>query len=177
MGQTLQSSNDFSMPYRYRKNYSRSYGAQSEYATSTATAQRSYGYGSGNGYYMHTSSALAPDYEDDYEESIQPQQKERKKAQQKHLYLVQYIPVILITFVLGMALVLQSAYIANLGYQVSHSKTELKNTLSENEKLKRSIASMGELNGVEAVAMYQMGMHRPGANEIIYLAAIPADGE
>lgn len=126
---------------------------------------------------MHTSSALAPDYSYDYEESVQPQQKEQKKVQQKHLFLVQYIPVILISFILGMALVVQAAYIENLGYQVSHAKSELKTTQAENEKLKRSIASMGELNNVEAVAMYQMGMHRPANGEIIYLEAISAENQ
>lgn len=121
---------------------------------------------------MHTSSAVAPDYYD-YEEVAEPQKKVQNKPAQKHAFLLQYIPVIALAFALGMALVSQYAYIENLGYQVSHAKTELKATQAENEKLKRQIASMGELNGVENIAVSEMGMHRPSGNEVIYLAAIP----
>ncbi len=119
-----------------------------------------------SGYYMHTANAVARDYI--YEE--EPQKKVQKKTVVKRpTNLARQVSTLLIVFFLGMSLVVQYAYIQNLGYEVSQAKTELKNVQEQNEKMKKQIAALGELQNVEAVAIYNMGMHKPESGEIIYL--------
>ena len=96
--------------------------------------------------------------------------KKEKKA--KHPALAQHISTLFVVFLLGMALVVQYTYIQNLGYQISQSKNELKTVQDENEKIKKQIAAMGELQNVENIAVNNMGMHKPNEWEIIYLPQI-----
>ena len=79
------------------------------------------------------------------------------------------VSLMLAVFLLGMVLVVQYAYIQNLGYEVNQAKTELKTVQEQNEKMKKQIATLGELQNVEAVAINNMGMHKPESWEIIYL--------
>lgn len=121
-------------------------------------------------YYMPTANAVAHEYQ--YE--TEPQkvlQKTKKNSGKRRATLAQYIPTLLVVFLLAIALVGQYAYIQNLGYQVTQSKEELKTIQGQNEKLKKQIAALGELQTVEAVAINNMGMRKPTANEIIYLPA------
>ena len=132
-----------------------------------------------SGYYMYSANAVARDYI--YEEEPQ-KQVQRKTVVKRRPALAQHISTLLVVFLLGMSLVVQYAYIQNLGFEVSQAKTELKAVQEENEKIKKQIAALGELQNVEAVAVYNMGMHKPTAGEVIYLppvssAAAEAEGE
>ena len=120
------------------------------------------------GYYMYTANAVAHEYQ--YEEEIQqPAQKTHRKSVKSRPVLAQHISTLLVVFLMGLVLVGQYAYIQNLGYQVSQSKAELKAVQDQNEKIKKQIAAMGDLQNVEAVAVNNMGMHKPAEWEIIYL--------
>ena len=132
-----------------------------------------------SGYYMYSANAVARDYI--YEEEPQ-KQVQKKIVVKRRPALAQHISTLLVVFLLGMSLVVQYAYIQNLGFEVSQAKTELKAVQEENEKIKKQIAALGELQNVEAVAVYNMGMHKPEAGEVIYLpqvtpAAAEAEGE
>ena len=118
------------------------------------------------GYYMYTANAVARDYI--YEEAPQKQMKQKTTVKRQPA-LAQHISTLLVVFLLAMVLVAQYAYIQNLGYEVSQAKTELKVVQEQNEKMKKQIASLGELQNVEAVAVNNMGMHKPDSWEIIYL--------
>ncbi len=119
-----------------------------------------------SGYYMHTANAVARDYV--YEEETQKQV--QKKTVVKHRpTLRRNVSTLLIVFLLGMSLVVQYAYIQNLGIEVSQTKSELKAVQESNEKMRKQIAALGELQNVEAIAIYNMGMHKPETGEIIYL--------
>lgn len=120
-----------------------------------------------SGYYMYTANAVARDYQ--YEEELQPAKKVQKPKVKSRPALAQHISTIFIVFLLGMALVGEYTVMQNLGYQVSQSKTELKAVLDQNEKIKKQIAAMGELQNIEAIAINNMGMHKPNEWEIIYL--------
>ncbi len=120
-----------------------------------------------SGYYMYTANAVARDYQ--YEEEQQPVQKVKKTKVKSRPALTQHISTVFIVFLLGLALVGQYTIVQSLGYQVSQSKTELKTVQDQNEKIKKQIAAMGELQNVEAVAINNMGMHKPNEWEIIYL--------
>lgn len=132
-----------------------------------------------SGYYMYSANAVARDYS--YEEEPQ-RQAHKKTVVKRRPVLAQHISTLLVVFLLGMSLVVQYAYIQNLGIEVSQTKTELKTVQEENEKMKKQIAALGELQNVEAVAVYNMGMHKPEAGEVIYLPqltqpAAESDGE
>ena len=118
-------------------------------------------------YYMYTSNAVVQDYS--YEEE---RQAEKKKNKKKPMVWGQYIPTVFVVFLMAIVLVAQYAYIQNLGYQVSKEKTELKATLEQNEKVKKQIATKGELQAVEVIAVNQLGMHKPTNDEIVYLPKI-----
>jgi len=120
-----------------------------------------------SGYYMYTANAVARDYQ--YEEELQPAKKVQKAKVKSRPALAQHISTIFIVFLLGMALVGEYTVVQNLGYQVSQSKSELKGVLDQNEKLKKQIATMSELQNIEAIAINNMGMHKPNDWEIIYL--------
>jgi len=123
-----------------------------------------------SGYYMSTSNAVARDYW--YEEEAKPAVKKvRKPKNHNKVVLLHHVTTLLIVFLLGMALVGEYAYIQNLGYQVSQSRNELKTLQEQNEKIKKQIAMMGDLQTVEAIAINNMGMHKPEDWEIIYLPA------
>lgn len=123
---------------------------------------------SSSGYYMHTANAVARDYQ--YEEELQPVvQKIHKQKRKTTPALAQHISTLFVVFLLGIVLVGQYAYIQNLGYQVSQTKSELKTIQDQNEKIKKQIASMGELQTVEVSAINNMGMHKPENWEVIYL--------
>lgn len=115
-------------------------------------------------YYMYTANAVDRDYI--YEESVK---KPTSNQTKRRPLLTQHISTLLIVFLLGMILVVQYAYIQNLGYEVSQAKAELKTVQEQNEKIKKQIATMGELQRVEAVAVYNMGMHKPDETDIIFL--------
>lgn len=120
-----------------------------------------------SGYYMYTANAVAREYQ--YEEEQRPVQKVKKTKVKRSPVLAQHISTVFIVFLLGLALVGQYTIVQSLGYQVSQSKTELKTVQEQNEKIKKQIAAMGELQNVEAVAINNMGMHKPNEWEIIYL--------
>lgn len=120
------------------------------------------------GYYMYTANAVAHDYQYE-EESQHSAQKTHRKSVKSRPVLAQHISTLLVVFLMGLVLVGQYAYIQNLGYQVSQSKAELKAVQDQNEKIKKQIAAMGDLQNVEAVAVNNMGMHKPAEWEIIYL--------
>ena len=119
-----------------------------------------------SGYYMYTANAVARDYI--YEEEPQ-KQVQKKTSVKRRPVLSHHISTLLAVFLLGMVLVVQYAYIQNLGYEVNQAKTELKTVQEQNEKMKKQIATLGELQNVEAVAINNMGMHKPESWEIIYL--------
>lgn len=147
-------------------NYTQRNSLQGTYHRETYSSHRKQYQELSSGYYMHTANAVARDYI--YEE--EPQKQIQKKTTVKtRSVLAQHISTLLVVFLLGMVLVVQYAYIQNLGYEVSQTKTELKAVQEENEKIKKQIAAMGELQHVEAVAVNNMGMHKPDGTEIIYL--------
>ena len=150
-------------------NYAQRNSAQSTRHKETYNSQRKQYQNVSQNYYMYTANAVARDYR--YEEEVmRPAQKKKKKA--KHPALAQHISTLFVVFLLGMALVVQYTYIQNLGYQISQSKNELKTVQDENEKIKKQIAAMGELQNVENIAVNNMGMHKPNEWEIIYLPQI-----
>ena len=150
-------------------NYAQRNCAQSTRHKETYNSQRKQYQNVSQNYYMYTANAVARDYR--YEEEVmRPAQKKKKKA--KHPALEQHISTLFVVFLLGMALVVQYTYIQNLGYQISQSKNELKTVQDENEKIKKQIAAMGELQNVENIAVNNMGMHKPNEWEIIYLPQI-----
>ena len=150
-------------------NYAQRNCAQSTRHKETYNSQRKQSQNVSQNYYMYTANAVARDYR--YEEEVmRPAQKKKKKA--KHPALAQHISTLFVVFLLGMALVVQYTYIQNLGYQISQSKNELKTVQDENEKIKKQIAAMGELQNVENIAVNNMGMHKPNEWEIIYLPQI-----
>ena len=150
-------------------NYAQRNCAQSTRHKETYNSQRKQYQNVSQNYYMYTANAVARDYR--YEEEVmRPAQKKKKKA--KHPALAQHISTLFVVFLLGMALVVQYTYIQNLGYQISQSKNELKTVQDENEKIKKQIAAMGELQNVENIAVNNMGMHKPNEWEIIYLPQI-----
>lgn len=118
-------------------------------------------------YYMYSANAVAREYR--YEEEQRPVQKPAKKPVKNHLALTQHFSTILIVFLLGLALVCEYTVVQGLGYQVSQTKTELKTVQDQNEKLRKQIATLGELQNVEAIAMSNMGMRKPADWEVIYL--------
>jgi hypothetical protein len=120
-----------------------------------------------SGYYMYTANAVARDYQ--YEEERKSVQKVAKVKKPHRSVLVQHLSTILIVFIMGLTLVGQYTVIQSLGYQVSQVKTELKTVQDQNEKMKKQIASIGELKTVEMIAVNNMGMHKPTNDEIIYL--------
>lgn len=127
-------------------------------------------------YYMYSANAVAREYQ--YEEEVRPVQKTVKKQAKRHLALTQHFSTILIVFLLGLALVCEYTVVQGLGYQVSQTKSELKTVQEQNEKLKKQIATLGELQNVEAIAMSNMGMRKPEDWEVIYLPqGAPAESE
>lgn len=117
-------------------------------------------------YYMYTANAVAEPYEEEALPAAKPKTKPKHRARGS---LLRNLSALLIVFLLGLALVAQYAYIQNLGYQVGQSKAELQQVEEQNEKLRRQISAAGELQAVEAYAIYTMGMHKPGEGEILYL--------
>ena len=91
-----------------------------------------------SGYYMYSANAVARDYS--YEEEPQ-RQVHKKTVVKRRPVLAQHISTLLVVFLLGMSLVVQYAYIQNLGFEVSQTKTELKTVQEENEKMKKQIAA------------------------------------
>lgn len=157
-------------------NYTQRNYAQASYHKEAYTNSRKQYTNLSSSYYMPTANAVAHDYQ--YEEEAQKAvPKTQKTTVKKRATLAQYIPTLLIVFLLGFVLVAQYAYIQNLGYQVSQSKDELKVVQDQNEKLKKQIAALGELQTVENVAINNMGMRKPNSNEIIYLSAPSATAE
>lgn len=154
-------------------NYTQRNYAQASYHKEAYTNNRKQYTNLSSNYYMPTANAVAHDYQ--YEEDPQKAvQKAHKNGAKKRSSLAQYIPTLLVVFLLGFVLVTQYAYIQNLGYQVTQSKEELKTVQEQNEKLKKQITALGELQTVESIAINNMGMRKPTANEIIYLSAEPA---
>lgn len=150
-------------------NYAQRNCAQSTRHKETYNSQRKQYQNVSQNYYMYTANAVARDYRYEDEMTHSPQKK-KKKA--KRPVLAQHISTLFVVFLLGMALVVQYTYIQNLGYQISQSKNELKTVQDENEKIKKQIAAMGELQNVENIAVNNMGMHKPNEWEIIYLPQI-----
>ncbi|MFR6292027.1 MAG: hypothetical protein ACLUKQ_11325 [Peptococcaceae bacterium] len=154
-------------------NYTQRNSMQGSYHKSTYNNNRKQYQTMASGYYMHTANAVAHDYQ--YEEEQQPVlQKERKPKVKSRPVLAQHISTLLVVFLLGLVLVVQYAYIQNLGYQVGQTKTELKTVRDENEKIKKQIATKGELQTVESIAVNNMGMRKPESSEIIYLQKNPS---
>ena len=147
-------------------NYTQRNSLQGTYNKEAYNSHRKQYQGHSSDYYMYTANAVARDYV--YEEETQQQVRKKTKVVRRPA-LAQHLSTLLVVFLLGMALVVQYAYIQNLGYEVSQAKTELKTVQEQNEKIKKQIASMGELQHVEAVAVYNMGMHKPDNTEVIFL--------
>ncbi len=139
---------------------------QGTYHRETYNSHRKQYQSTSSNYYMYTANAVARDY---LEEEAPKKQVQKKKSEKRQRAIAQQISTLVVVFLLSMMLVVQYAYIQNLGYEVSQSKTELKKVQEQNEKIKKEIASLGELQNVEAVAINQMGMHKPQNWEIIYL--------
>lgn len=148
-------------------NYTQRNYMQGNYHKSDYNSKKQYRDDASN-YYMHTANAVARDYQ--YEEEVhQTVQKIRKPKKKSTPVLAHHISTVFVVFLLGFVLVGQYAYIQNLGYQVSQTKNELKTVQVQNEKIKKEIASIGELQTVEISAVSNMGMHEPEEWEIIYL--------
>lgn len=127
-------------------------------------------YSASSRYYAPGSSAVATDYL--YQEELhQEEQRQSAAKPKKKSEAVQWLAALTVVFAMGIALVGQYAYIGNLGYQVSQAKTELKTVQAQNEKIKNQISATGGLQNIEMVAVNYMGMHKPDAQEIIYLSA------
>ena len=148
-------------------NYTQRNAMQGSYHKEAYSRQKNQQYRElSSGYYMYTANAVARDYQ--YEEEQRPQKVKKVKVKSRPV-LAQHISTVLIVFLLGLSLVGQYTIVQSLGYQVSQTRTELKTVQEQNEKIKKQIAAMGELQNVEAIAINNMGMHKPNEWEIIYL--------
>lgn len=130
-----------------------------------------------NQYYMYTANAVAPDYQWEYEEKFQPvsqkQQEVKKKQKPKQHFLQALAPnlvMLMMIFGLGLATVGQYVYIQNISYNINQSKEELKVVTTENEKLKKQVAALGDLQAIEAYAMNNIGMVKATSNDMMFLA-------
>lgn len=147
-------------------NYTQRNSLQGTYHRETYNSHRKQYQSGSSDYYMYTSNAVARDY---WEEEAPKKQVRKKNTKTNQRVLAQHISTLLVVFLLSIALVVQYTYIQNLGYEINQTKTELKKVQDQNEKMKQQIASLGTLQNVEAIAINQMGMHKPQNWEIIYL--------
>lgn len=127
-----------------------------------------------NNYYMYTANAVAPDYrwEEEWEEErpVQQASKVRKKPQKHFMQLLgPNLLTLSLIFMMALASVGQHVYIQNISHNINQSREELKAVSSENEKLKKQVAALGELQTIEAYAINNMGMIKPEEDSVLYL--------
>lgn len=128
-----------------------------------------------NNPYMYTANAVAPEYQWQYEEEtkvrVQPKQQTTQKTKVSFLQVAApNLRMLCVLFAMGLFLVGQYVYIQNVSYNINQSREELKVVAMENEKLKTQVATLGELETIEAYAVNQLGMVKPTQNNIMYLA-------
>lgn len=128
-----------------------------------------------NQYYMYTANAVAPDYQWEIENEYKPQtrakQEVKKSAKEQFLQLVvPNLVMLLLVFGMGLTAVGQYVYIQNVSYNINQSKEELRIVAAENEKLKKQVAALGELETIEAYAINNMGMVKATHNDMMFLA-------
>ena len=129
----------------------------------------------GNQYYMYTANAVAPDYQWEVEQEYKPVTRERqevkKSAKEQFLQMVApNVIMLLMLFGMGLIAVGQYVYIQNISYNINQSREELRIVATENEKLKKQVAALGELETIEAYAINNMGMVKATHNDMMFLA-------
>jgi len=72
-------------------------------------------------------------------------------------------------FVLGLLLTSQAAIITNKGYEVVRLKQEISSLQTANERLKLEIAQMDSLERIETIALADLGMEKPSADDYLLL--------
>jgi len=128
-----------------------------------------------NQYYMYTANAVAPDYqwevEDEYKSVSSKKQVVKKSPKPNFLQtIVPNLVMLLVLFGMGLTTVGQYVYIQNISYNINQSKEELKVVTTENEKLKKQVAALGELETIEAYAINNMGMVKATHKDMMFLA-------
>lgn len=77
--------------------------------------------------------------------------------------------LIVLTFIIGMSVVIQQVWLNYLGFQISQLKSEIVELETNNEKIKLQIANTISLEKIEEVAINQLGMIYPGSDSVHYI--------
>jgi len=88
--------------------------------------------------------------------------KSRSKSWQNYVLV---FGCVLICFALGLSVVAQTAKLNAKGYQLNQLQAELLNLGRETDVLRLKIAKMSSLARIESIAVTELGMQKPGAND------------
>lgn len=127
-----------------------------------------------NGDYVHGTSARKIQYSQyDVYEKNQVLKEKKKYRSNRFIKIKVVLSVLLVSFV-GFTAIYRYALITDLNYKISKLKTEHKNLVNDNLRLRIAIEKNTDLAEIKSVAENRLGMQKPDKYQIVYIR-VPKD--